>query len=184
MENFMLDDKLLDKIIQKVKKKKYTKLNVLSANSTIKNDTELQCYLFHYQHKAHKCEKCKFNGLWQGKVLDLIIYRKNGKQLDNRLDNIKLLCPNCFSIKKNKSVFIHLNKSKMSLCIDCGKRFKKKKVVESINPGEDFISSKVVKHTYIKKRCDPCLYREVQKKDYENLDKIKRKDNKEEVVII
>lgn len=177
MEEFLLDEALLDKIIKKVKRKKYTKMNVLHSESVIKNDNELKCYLFHYKYKKNKCEKCELDGFWQNKVLDLLVYRKNKLKLDNRLENIKLLCPNCFSQKNNKSIYLHLSKSKMSICIDCGKRFKKKKIKESINPQEDFISEKVKKHSYIKKRCDICLQIQVQKKDYTMLDKIQKQEN-------
>lgn len=187
MNDYLLDEKILDSIVRKVKKKKYTKENVLSENSKIKNENELKCYLFHYQHKPNKCEKCN-SQMWQGKMLDMLVFRKNGKLNDNSLKNIKLLCPNCFSLKQNKSIYIHVSKSKMGLCIDCGRRFKKKKVSESINPGCDLIfDKKPIKHTYIKKRCDTCLHKEIQKKDYTELDKIGKKNipnKKDEILII
>ena len=177
MNNYLLDEKLLENIIKKVKKKKYTKENILCENSIIKNDSELKCYLFHYQIKANKCEKCNLQ-LWQGKMLELLIYRKNSKLGDNSLSNIKLLCPNCYSLKEKKGVFIHINKSKMGICIDCGRRFKKKIIKESINPICDLIyDKKPVKHKYIKKRCDFCLNKEIQKKDYTKLNEIKKSDS-------
>ena len=118
-------------------------------------------------------------------MLDLLVYRKNKLKLDNRLDNIKLLCPNCFSQKNNKSIYLHLNQSKMGTCIDCGRKFKKKKIKESINPNEDFIETEVIKHKYVKKRCDTCVNLQVQKKDYTKLDAIQSKSKiNDEVVII
>ena len=185
MENFLLDDKLLDSIIQKVKKKKYSKLQVLSAQSVIKNDNELKCFLFYYQHKPNKCEKCNLSGLWQGKVLELLVYRKNKLKLDNRLDNIKLLCPNCFSQKNDKGIYIHVKNSKMANCIDCDRRFRKRVSKETINPTCDIVDTDLSKHKYVKKRCDICVQLQIQKKDYTKLNEIQviNKKKKEELEV-
>ena len=41
------------------------------------------------------CEQCGCGAEWQGKQLRLVIDHRNGDWLDNRLENLRFLCPNC-----------------------------------------------------------------------------------------
>ena len=44
-----------------------------------------------------KCNSCGLGSFWNGRKLVLQIEHKNGDPLDNRLENLELLCPNCHS---------------------------------------------------------------------------------------
>ncbi len=44
-----------------------------------------------------KCYVCDCEPIWHGKKLVLILDHINGKNDDNRLENLRLLCPNCNS---------------------------------------------------------------------------------------
>ena len=46
--------------------------------------------------KANRCEHCGISQ-WRGEVLALALHHINGDRLDNRLENLELLCPNCHS---------------------------------------------------------------------------------------
>jgi hypothetical protein len=48
--------------------------------------------------KEKKCEFCSIS-TWKEKDLPLELDHKNGNHLDNRLENLQILCPNCHSIK-------------------------------------------------------------------------------------
>jgi HNH endonuclease len=43
------------------------------------------------------CDECKLSGEWNGKPLVLQLDHINGVYNDNRIENLRLLCPNCHS---------------------------------------------------------------------------------------
>lgn len=46
---------------------------------------------------AYECSICKNNGFWNDKELTLQLDHINGIRSDNRLENLRFLCPNCHS---------------------------------------------------------------------------------------
>lgn len=47
--------------------------------------------------KSHKCEDCGCLPEWNGRTLSLQLDHINGDNQDNRLENLRFLCPNCHS---------------------------------------------------------------------------------------
>ena len=50
--------------------------------------------------RGHKCEKCK-NEKWLDAPIPLEVHHKDGDHLNNELENLELLCPNCHAMTKN-----------------------------------------------------------------------------------
>ena len=50
--------------------------------------------------KSHKCECCD-NTEWQGHPIALELHHVNGINTDNRIENLKILCPNCHAFTDN-----------------------------------------------------------------------------------
>ena len=67
---------------------------VLVRNSTYSR-ASLKRRLFETGMKARRCELCGQGELWRGKKMGLILDRVNGVRDDNRIDNLRIVCPNC-----------------------------------------------------------------------------------------
>lgn len=70
----------------------------------------------------NKCYICDNKGEWCGKKLSLQLDHINGINNDNRLENLRLLCPNCHSQTETFSGKRHkIN----NFCEDCGEKIHK-----------------------------------------------------------
>ena len=127
----------------KEKVKKFDKY-VLTKNSNI-NDDLLSVYIIENEILNHKCKKCNQEPIWNKKPLNFVLDRINNIISDNRIENLRFLCPNCFSqLKKRKCLFTRMIKETQLLCIDCGKRIKNRTIKQ------ESIKCK-------KQRCTDCL---------------------------
>ena len=69
---------------------------ILVENSSYVSTSHLKSRLFNSGIKIPKCEHCGITE-WEGKLLTFDLHHKNGNNLDNRLENLQILCPNCHS---------------------------------------------------------------------------------------
>lgn len=69
---------------------------VLVENSTY-NPYRLKLRLIRDGILANVCSECGLTPEWNGKPLSLQLDHINGVHNDHRLDNLRLVCPNCHS---------------------------------------------------------------------------------------
>lgn len=92
---------------------------ILVENSTY-DRTHLKSRLYDSGLKERKCEMCEQDENWQGKHMSLIIDHINGIHNDNRLENLRIVCPNCNATLpthcgKNSHIAKRKNKKELKL---------------------------------------------------------------------
>lgn len=81
-------------------KSKISLKEILVENSLFSNTTILKNKLFKSGVKKRKCESCGQGEVWNGKKMALHLDHINGVNNDNRIENLRILCPNCHSTTK------------------------------------------------------------------------------------
>jgi hypothetical protein len=75
--------------------------------------------------KARRCELCGQGEEWRGRRMSLILDHVNGVRDDNRLENLRIVCPNC-----NATLDTHCGRNATLLadreCAHCRNRFRPK----------------------------------------------------------
>ena len=100
-------------------------------NIFIENSTASQAVLRRWYAKGnytpYKCSICGLEPFWNGKELTLTLDHINGVNHDDRLENLRWVCPNCdrqldtFCAKNaNIETFYNYREHKQNFCIDCG----------------------------------------------------------------
>jgi hypothetical protein len=93
--------------------------DILIENSTYSNTGSLKLRLIKSGLLQNKCYICGLMPEWNGKYLTLVLDHKNGFHIDNRIENLRLLCPNCNS--QTDTFCGRRKKEKIYKCIICGK---------------------------------------------------------------
>ena len=76
--------------------KTYELIDVLIENSPYKNSNSLKKRLFRENIKIKQCEECGITE-WNGKEIIFELDHVNGDNTNNKIDNLRILCPNCHS---------------------------------------------------------------------------------------
>jgi Zn finger protein HypA/HybF involved in hydrogenase expression len=108
-----------------ISKNKIPLSEILIEKSTF-STTHLKIRLLEENIIENKCSKCGQEPFWNGEILVLQMDHINGNHRDNRLENLRMLCPNCHT---QTSTYGSKNKTMKTMPIKyclCGKQINKK----------------------------------------------------------
>ena len=97
--------------------KKQIPLNEILVENRSYKSSNLKKRLIKEGLKEDKCEICGCSNEWNGKLLTLQLDHVNGNHSDNRLENLRIICPNCHS---QTETFSNKRAKKHNYCVDCG----------------------------------------------------------------
>ena len=104
---------------------KRTEENVFCLDSTA-SQAVLRNWYSKGEYTEYKCAICGQPPFWNGKELSLTLDHINGNNKDNRLENLRWICPNCDRqlptfAGKNQSAKERYNSCEENTCEKCGK---------------------------------------------------------------
>lgn len=106
--------------------KKYKDKEVFTKNSSY-DRSSLRKRILNQKLIDYKCQKCDLGDVWQKEAITLQLDHVNGISNDNRLENLRFLCPNCHSqTKTHAGKNQKVKASKERKRCECGKPIRNK----------------------------------------------------------
>lgn len=100
--------------LQKCGKEKYKLEDIFVENSPITQKI-LREYVERHELLKYECVKCGCDGKWQDGFISLELDHINGNNTDNRLENLRYLCPNCHALTET---YRGKNKALKNQCVE------------------------------------------------------------------
>ncbi|HXV05795.1 MAG TPA: hypothetical protein VFP23_07850 [Solirubrobacterales bacterium] len=73
--------------------------------------------------KQRRCEMCGQEECWRGRWMSLILDHINGVPDDNRLENLRIVCPNCAATLDTHCGRKNRQETPIRTCLRCGREF-------------------------------------------------------------
>ena len=159
--------------------KRYNNEEIFIKDSKYASSYGLKDRLVKYYKWEYTCSSCKLSE-WLGGAIPIELDHINGDHHDNRIENLRFLCPNCHSLtdtyrgknvkfseeihnKKKCPECGNTKKGTSAKCIDCVNKIVEKNRIENLNnpnPYSNFSEKKMCKDCNIKmvqNDCDRCM---------------------------
>jgi hypothetical protein len=76
--------------------------------------------------KERRCELCGQGEIWRGAEMGLILDHVNGVATDNRIENLRIVCPNCNATLDTHCGRANRRPPRSATCPHCGREFRPK----------------------------------------------------------
>jgi HNH endonuclease len=93
--------------------------------------SNLKMRLYDEGLKQPVCELCGQGEVWQGRHMSMILDHINGVRDDNRLENLRIVCPNCAATFNTHCGRAKEAEPPLRHCARCGEMFRKKHRTQS-----------------------------------------------------
>lgn len=102
--------------------------NIFIEDSTA-DQRVLRRWFLKGNYTEYKCSICGQEPFWNGKELIMILDHINGYNHDNRLENLRWVCPNCnYQLDTTNGKNVNHGEHFINKCCDCGKPISKKSI--------------------------------------------------------
>ncbi len=112
--------------INKITEKKKIPLSEILICNSKYNRSHLKKRLIKEGLLKEKCSICNLDKIWNNKPIVMILDHINGNSEDNRLENLRMICPNCNSQTSTFAGKNYNHHKEKTFCSICGKEKKTK----------------------------------------------------------
>jgi hypothetical protein len=151
ISHFWTQKEIIENQFKEGKIKKISIDDMFTENSTVSRGT-IKKRILKENIMEYKCVFCENDGTWIDKKISLVLDHINGINNDNRLENLRFLCPNCNSTlvthcKGSKGYLLKLKKEEKKIKKrDYKPRIEKRKVVR---PNKETLIKDVEENGYL-----------------------------------
>ena len=100
-----------------------TPLSQILVEASTYSRGHLKERLFDEGVKERRCELCGLGDEWRGRPMSLILDHTNGVPNDNRIENLRIVCPNCAATLDTHCGRKNRIEREPRACLHCGREF-------------------------------------------------------------
>jgi hypothetical protein len=109
-----------DAMLARIGRRRKMPIEEILVQGSTYNRSSLKARLYDEGLKQPVCELCGQDEIWRGRRMGLILDHISGVRDDNRLENLRIICPNCAATLDTHCGRKHPNNLAPRSCLRCG----------------------------------------------------------------